>query len=162
MIKLDISILWDILNIIILYFILRKFLIGPVTDIMEKRKAIIAEGLEEAEQKNNEAERLRTEYENQLAKADEDARAIVDRSRQEASAAYTDTVQKAREEADIILRDAKEQAQREKEKAIREAQNEVAGLVMDVTEKVLASDRIQVDDSSIYDDFIKKAGEDNA
>ena len=39
--KLDWGIIWPIVNIVVFYLLLRKFLFGPVSEVMEKRKKMI-------------------------------------------------------------------------------------------------------------------------
>lgn len=48
--KLDWGIIWPIVNIVVFYLLLRKFLFGPVSEIMEKRKKMISSDLNEAAQ----------------------------------------------------------------------------------------------------------------
>ena len=43
MIEINMNLVYTIINVIILYLLLRHFLIKPVTDIMEKRKQLIAD-----------------------------------------------------------------------------------------------------------------------
>ena len=47
MIEINMNLVYTIINVIILYLLLRHFLIKPVTDIMEKRKQLIADGLQQ-------------------------------------------------------------------------------------------------------------------
>ena len=49
MIEINMNLVYTIINVIILYLLLRHFLIKPVTDIMEKRKHLIADGLQSAQ-----------------------------------------------------------------------------------------------------------------
>ena len=45
MLQLNVNLLFTIINLVVLYLLLKKFLIKPVTDVMEKRKKLIADGL---------------------------------------------------------------------------------------------------------------------
>ncbi len=45
MIKVDLSLLWTIINLVVFYLLLKKFLFKPVMGIMEKREQMIADGL---------------------------------------------------------------------------------------------------------------------
>ena len=40
MISIDLNLVWTIINIIVLYLLLKHFLIGPVTNIMDRRRQI--------------------------------------------------------------------------------------------------------------------------
>ena len=69
MLNLDWSIIWNIVNILVLFLLLKHFLFGPITKMMESRTAEIENNLKDAEEKNRKAEALGAEYEKQLADA---------------------------------------------------------------------------------------------
>ena len=46
--RFDMNFLYTMINLIVLAFLLKKFLIKPVTDIMEKRRQLIEDGLNPA------------------------------------------------------------------------------------------------------------------
>ena len=48
MLNLNWNIIWTFVNLIILYILLRKFLFGPITAMMEKRDEIISKAKEDA------------------------------------------------------------------------------------------------------------------
>ena len=62
MIKVDLSLLWTIINLVVFYLLLKKFLFKPVMGIMEKREQMIADGLKNASDRQEEAETLKKEY----------------------------------------------------------------------------------------------------
>ena len=49
MLRFDMNFLYTMINLIVLAFLLKKFLIKPVTDIMEKRRQLIEDGLKNAQ-----------------------------------------------------------------------------------------------------------------
>ena len=59
--KLDWGIIWPIINIVVFYLLLRKFLFGPVSEVMEKRKKMISSDLDDAAQTKAEAEEIKQE-----------------------------------------------------------------------------------------------------
>ena len=44
MLSLDLNLVWTIINLVVLYLLLRHFLFKPVMGIMEKRRQIIEDG----------------------------------------------------------------------------------------------------------------------
>ena len=48
MLNLNWNIIWTFVNLIILYILLRKFLFGPITAMMEKREGEIKSSLDNA------------------------------------------------------------------------------------------------------------------
>ena len=79
--KLDWGIIWPIVNIVVFYLLLRKFLFGPVSEVMEKRKKMISSDLDDAAQTKAEAEEIKQEYEKNLAQAKDEAGQIVSDAR---------------------------------------------------------------------------------
>lgn len=70
MLKLDWNLLFTLINLIVFYFLMRKFLIKPITNIMEERKKLIENGLSQARQNQDEALKLKEQYEAALVGAD--------------------------------------------------------------------------------------------
>ena len=86
--KLDWGIIWPIVNIVVFYLLLRKFLFGPVSEVMEKRKKMISSDLDDAAQTKAEAEEIKQEYEKNLAQAKDEAGQIVSDARARAKNEY--------------------------------------------------------------------------
>ena len=59
MIQFNVSLLFTIINLIVFYLLLKKFLFKPVMGIMEKREKLIADGLKNASDSQEEAARLK-------------------------------------------------------------------------------------------------------
>ena len=58
MIQLNINLLFTIINLLVLYFLMKRFLIGPIMRVMDQRQTMIEEGLENARNSQKEAEEL--------------------------------------------------------------------------------------------------------
>ena len=54
MLRIDSNLIWIIVNLLIFYFLIRKFLFKPVLNIIEKRKQMVAEQFEKADTANAE------------------------------------------------------------------------------------------------------------
>ena len=78
MIQFNVSLLFTIINLIVFYLLLKKFLFKPVMGIMEKREKMIADGLKNASDSQEEAARLKAEYEKALEGAKAESIQIVD------------------------------------------------------------------------------------
>ena len=62
MLRFDMNFLYTMINLIVLAFLLKKFLIKPVTDIMEKRRQLIKDGLKNAQNAYRKQERYLRRY----------------------------------------------------------------------------------------------------
>ena len=52
MLRIDSNLIWIIVNLLIFYFLIRKFLFKPVLNIIEKRKQMVTEQFEKADTAN--------------------------------------------------------------------------------------------------------------
>ena len=83
MIQFNVSLLFTIINLIVFYLLLKKSLFKPVMGIMEKREKMIADGLKNASDSQEEAARLKAEYEKALEGAKAESIQIVENERKQ-------------------------------------------------------------------------------
>ena len=120
MLKLDVvNIVCIIINLLILYFLMTKFLIGPVMSVIEKRNTLIASQFAEAEATKTQAKELKDQYENDLKQVKEKSIEIMENARAEAQTEYDRIVTDADERAKSILNKAHADIALEKEKIYR-------------------------------------------
>ncbi|MCL4424432.1 MAG: F0F1 ATP synthase subunit B, partial [Firmicutes bacterium] len=74
------EVVWAIINFLVLFLILKKFLFGPILGMMEQRRKEIAENLTKADEAQREAEKLRQEYLDQMAAARKEAQDIINQA----------------------------------------------------------------------------------
>lgn len=77
MLNLNWNIIWTFVNLIILYILLRKFLFGPITAMMEKREGEIKSSLDNASAAKQEAAALKAAYTDKLKTAEAAAGDII-------------------------------------------------------------------------------------
>ena len=159
MLKLDWwNLVFNMINVLVLYLLMRYFLFGPVTEIMEKRKNAIEASLAEADEKNSEALQLKQDYEKALEDADEKATAIVKEAKQRALGEHDRQINATQKEISEMMESAKKSIELEKQKSMQDIQLEIAGVAMAAAAKVI---RKNVDDSTnkkIIDDFLAEEG----
>ena len=78
MLRIDFNLVLTMINLVILFLILRKFLFRPIMNIMEKREAMISDGLKNAEDSQNQALELKSQYEEKLKGAGEESSQMID------------------------------------------------------------------------------------
>ncbi len=154
MLRYDINILWTILNLLILYALLRIFLFKPVHDILDKRKADVAAQLQKAQDTNAEAEAIKSQYEENLQKvAEENAKSIAE-AKAKANVEYDRIVADAGQRAEGIVTAAREKARIAAEQERQRAENDIADMLKNVAHEQAAN----ADDSELYDQFLKETG----
>ena len=138
MLKLDMSIVWTIINLVVLYLLLRHFLFKPVMGIMEKRKNLIDQELENAKTAQAKAEELKGHYEGALAGAKEESAQIIEAAKADAINECVRMVKEANAEAAKIIETAKATAEQERKNALLGAKSEIAGLAVEAARKLLS------------------------
>lgn len=161
MLNLGWSLVWTIINLIIFYLLMKRFLVGPVLGIMEKRKNLIAQELENAKAAQEKAEELKGHYEGALAGAKEESAQIIEAARADAKSESERMVKEANLEAAKIIENARVTAEQEKENALQCAKSEIAGLALEAARKLLSEGSTEKGNSMLYDEFLAKAGDGN-
>lgn len=105
----DINFVWDLINFIVLFLLLRHFLFKPVMKVLNDRQVRIQNDLDGAKKEQEKASELREQYEQKIAKAEEEGRKIIEES-------YSHARQKKEE----IIAQAKKEARLEQERTRRE------------------------------------------
>ena len=104
LLRIDWNVVFTIINLIVLYLGLRKFLIGPVTNVMEQRKQMIEGQIADANKLKAEAGDLKKQYEGMLAQAHEESAELLEKTRKSAQAEYENRINVADAEAEKIIR----------------------------------------------------------
>ena len=159
MLTLDWNIFWIVVNIIILFILLRIFLFKPINNIMEKREALITNEINEAETKNKQAEELKVQYEDSLKNAKDESLQIVNSAKERAQVQYDQIVEKANEDAANIVQQANKAAQADRDQMMREAHAELADLALAAASKVLGSSVESDANRKMLDDFLSEEGQ---
>ena len=159
MMSLGWNLVWTIINLIVLYLLMKKFLIGPVLGIMEKRKVCIAKEMEEARVSREKAEELKLQYEKSLAMAKEESSQILKNAKTDARQARESIVKNANNEAAKIIEAAQNTARQEQENAMQGAKKEIAQLAMQAAKKLLLEKSDENSNDMLYDKFLAKAGD---
>jgi F-type H+-transporting ATPase subunit b len=130
-------VLVSIVNFLVLLFLLRRYLWGPILKVLADRAEKIREGLAMAEEARAERARLKEEAERILAEARQEALAIADRTTRAAEAAAADIRAQAKAEADRIRARALEDAKQMHDQMLAQLRAELAGMVVLAASRVL-------------------------
>jgi F-type H+-transporting ATPase subunit b len=136
-------IFWEVVAFSILIALLYWFVFPPIRDRIQSRQSQIEQAIDEAEKTRSEARELLADYRKQLDEARGEARRILDESRKQGEHQRERIRSEAREESDRIIQRAREEIGRERDTALREVRIEVAGMVIEASERVLGR---EVDD----------------
>ena len=159
MIKIDINLVFTIINLLVLYLLMKKFLFGPIIKVMDERKAMIDQQFAGAKEQEDQAKALREQYEGALKSAKEESFQIMEQARKEAKAQADRTVEDTQAKVSAMLAKAQEDINTERENAMRQMKDDVASLAMEAAGKIIGKNSGTEQDLSLYDQFIEEAGD---
>ena len=84
MIEININLVFTIINLIVLYLLMKKFLFGPILNVMEQRKNMIDQQFASAKDTEEQAYELKGKYEDALKSAKDESMRIVNQAKDEA------------------------------------------------------------------------------
>ncbi len=155
------QILISLLNLVLLFLIVKRFLFKPVKNILAKRRSEIEEQYDSAAIAEKEAKESREMWQEKLSGADAEADAIIQKASANAKYRGEKIIFEAEEKAESIIRMAKGEAELEIRKAAEEIKREIVDLSGILTEKMLEREINNEDHRALIDSFIEKIGEDN-
>ena len=129
-----------IINIVVLFVLVRSLAYKPVRKFMLAREERIKSQLDEAAAAKAEAETLKADCASRLADVEKERQAILDESREAAAKESRSIVDAAKDEATGILDAARANADTMAERAMSDARAELTGTAVALAGKVLCFD----------------------
>lgn len=157
--------LWQILisliNLILLFLIVKRFLYKPVKAILAQRRQEVEGHYEAARLAKEQAEADRVEWDAKMATADEQAQDMLKTAAEQAKLRADAIVDDARRKADGIILFAQAEAEQERRKAEQEIRREIVEVSGALTEKMLGREINSDDHRQLIDSFLDDLGESN-
>ncbi len=154
-------ILISLCNLVILFFILKKFLFKPVKKVLDERQAEYDAKFAEAEDKLAEANEVKEQLEQKFAMADGEVDRIIKEAKDNAQRRGDSIVAEAKDKAGIIVRNAEAEADLRKRKAEESIKDEIADVSVEIAEKIIGREVSEEDHRRLMSDFIDRIGEDD-
>lgn len=131
------TIVFQLINIAVLFYFLKRLLYKPVGNFLERRREEIKQQFAEAENKRQEAQKLYAEYNKRLEHSREEIEGIIGQAKKEAELLRRELLEKARQEASSLLENARRDIERQKARALSEVTEKVADLSVEISSKIL-------------------------
>ena len=136
MVSINATLIAQILNFIVLLWVLAKFAYKPLIKAMDDRRNRIINDLDTAEQTRLDAEALKAQYVEQLSNARQEATDIVDKANKVAQNLHDEFMEQARAEKDAMMATAKERIEQDKQQALVDIRTQVIALSTQIASKV--------------------------
>lgn len=157
--------IWQILialiNLTILFLLLKKFLYKPVQNVLKKRQDELDSQYRKADETLNSANEAKAEYETRLNGAKIKADSIIADATATAEKRSKRIIDGATQEADTIINRAKSEAKLQKTRAEKEIKDEIIDVSASLAEKLLEREINADDHKRLIDSFITTIGEDD-
>ncbi len=153
------QIIISLLNLTIMFLILKKLLFKPVQKMIAQRQSAVDAQYENAANAEREANENKVKWEEKLSSAKDEADTIIKSASENAARRGDEIVAEAKEKADGIIRQAKEEAQLERKKATDGIKKEIADVSTLLSEKMLEREIKPDDHRKLIDSFINEIGD---
>ena len=153
------TVIFQILNLLLLMVLFKKYLFKPVMEILEKRQAEIEGHYQEAQQAETDAKAMKADYESKMAGARQEADRVIKTATESANAMSANIVEDARTQADQLKRRAQTEIDLERRRAFDEVKGELSGIALDIASQVIEREVNEKDHEAFIDEFIKNVGE---
>ena len=161
MLKLDLNLLWTVVDVLILYVLLRKFLFKPIQNVLDQRQKMIAADIAAAQTSKTEAAAALTTAQDKLSNVDTEAAARSEAYEKQAEVEKQQLLADAQKQADEIVAAGKAAVEIERQNKLREADAQATALARSMCEKLLKHNLTAQDDDQLLDDLLQKAGAGN-
>ena len=148
-----IDIVISIINIAVLFILLRLILWKHIDRFLRARSERIKSELANVEKLRLEAEALRKDYEEKIEGIELREHELMRESQIKASEEEAEILSEAREKARAMLNEARARIAEEKERAVLGAEHEIAQLATDMAARILKREVSGSDTRSAVDDF---------
>jgi F-type H+-transporting ATPase subunit b len=137
MLDFSVTFIITIINIVILFFILRAILFKPVTKFIDGRAKKVQDLRNQAEKDRIQAKALREQYEAHLKKAEEDGAEIIRTATETAKEEAARIVAEGKANVEKYLEKARRQIEAEQQTAMAIFSTEAAALVLSAASRLL-------------------------
>ena len=146
-------------NLFLQVYLIKRFLFKPINAIFEKRRALADAEIREAEKAKNEAQAMKSEYEQNMQEAKNKANEILTTAQKTAALQSEEILREASQQAAAMKAKAENDIAQEKRKAVNEIKDEIGGMAVEIAGKVIEREICEEDHAKLIDEFIANVGE---
>ncbi|WGD72990.2 F0F1 ATP synthase subunit B [Bacillus subtilis] len=153
------DILFQLLAMLILLALLKKYALRPLLNIMKQREDHIAGEITSAEEKNKEAQQLIEEQRVLLKEARQESQTLIENAKKLGEKQKEEIIQAARAESERLKEAARTEIVKEKEQAVSALREQVASLSVMIASKVIEKELDEQAQEKLIQDYLKEVGE---
>ena len=152
------TLIFQIINFVVLLYILRRILYKPIREIIEKRRGLIAKTVEDAENTKKEALELKEKHQEELNNLKKIQNQMLEQTREEALKDRTKLLSEAEKDAVKINEKEKALFDAEKKRIESELKNKILEIVSVFASNILKDISDEELHNSIFRKLLKESG----
>jgi F-type H+-transporting ATPase subunit b len=148
----------QIVAFLILYLLLQKFAFGPLFGMMEKRRQLVKDQIQTAENNRKQAEQLLEEQKQALQQTRKEAHDIIEQAKQTSSKQADDIMSAARQEATRVKEEAIRDIENEKNKAVAALRSQVSAMSVLIASKIIEKQIDEKSQEQLVNHYLQEVG----
>src|SRR3990167_64926 len=146
----------QVVNFLIIVFVLSKVLYKPIIDMIDKRKREIEEGLTLTQKMREEEEKMQAKKVKLLEETRKEGRVVIEEAKKQAKEVEKDLVAQAQKQAEEIVAKGKADVERLHESMQKDVRKEAIDLAIRMTKRLLASVLSAKDQHALIEKHVKE------
>ncbi|MBH41712.1 MAG: ATP synthase F0 subunit B [Candidatus Magasanikbacteria bacterium] len=147
--------LFNLINFFIVFLLIKRFIFPPLLRVIDERKKMIQEGLDNFTQSKTVMEVAEQKAKEIISQAKKEGNIIVEKSHDEAKTVAETMRNKAKEDVEKLVFEAKTHIKQEKKQMKEEIRAEAVSLVVEVAKKLLGNEMDSKKSTKNIADIIK-------
>jgi F-type H+-transporting ATPase subunit b len=148
----------QIVAFLILYLLLSKFAFGPLFGMMEKRRQLVKDQLQTADNNRKQAEQLLEEQKQALQQARKEAYDIIEQAKQTSTKQADEIIHAARAETTRLKDEALQDIVSEKNKAVAALRSQVGAMSVMIASKIIEKQIDEKSQEQLVEHYLKEVG----
>lgn len=151
-------VIMTLIAVFLLYIVFKKYLHGPVSNILQERKDKIRSDIDRARVLKDEATTLKANYESSIDLAKKESQEIVEGARKRGEELKEDIISEAKKEAEGIVSRARKEIIRERDAAMEDIKSQAGELAILIASKIMEEEVKMDKQNNLIDKFIDEVG----
>ena len=148
--------LGQVVNFVILLFVLWRFAYRPLVNMIEERRTKINKSLDDAEKIKKQLNLTESESRRIISQSQKEAAKIIDEANEIASKQKTDMILEGQTQAERIIQSAKEESLKIRSQITTEAKREISDIVILALNKIVGENLNEAEKTKLTKDALAK------
>lgn len=148
----------QIIAFLILYLLLQKLAFGPLFGMMEKRRQLVKDQIQTAENNRKQSEQLLEEQKQALQATRKEAHDIIEQAKQTSTKQADEIVAAARVEATRVKDEAIRDIENEKNKAVAALRSQVSAMSVLIASKIIEKQIDEKSQEQLVEHYLNEVG----